>query len=605
MLFSTPRRTSVTRVAHEIHHKVSYGTEELLSSATEWYEQADLPFAPGLAYLKGSGSSPDSKSPPSSSASPNTPASSSKPHSPPPVSQKQKDSGLGHLSSLCRDTPWNPNITLHCHSSCGADQLSLCGGLAEARNRIQTCIRLAIDAGAGGALIIPPIVMKGADEDKSGGQAFATTTTTSNKNGHSVCPGNLFDFAGLQRTMGNWCPGLKIRTSAPCRSDNDATTPSGKQALAEAVREEEEDPELLLQQGKKGKRVKTLNLSSRWRPPYCLTAPGWSSTVGSLSAALSLPSSFRGAVLRFLADAGLAAEPVVLRLGDPYLAWDYARSREAATLRRDLFAAVRHNASLGALGRAVGESMDGDGEGRYIGVRLGGGGRDGAESSSVEAQVKGFVDAIQGLGSYSPPARASPGNLKRRGVRGRLVGEKATPTTIPEKDGSDSDIKTVYVSGGSPTAVQKFREMLQPLDYKVYDKWTLLEPASDGSGSGNETLLAQIKALDVDQRDVVEYEVLVRARYWMGVSTSPMSALLAYARGEGSRKSSQEVAGDTKDRDADLDWFERYIYPSSGKSVALDGGSGQRTYEREMEARGDRFTKLLVVSGDDVMDYFP
>ncbi|KAK8118420.1 uncharacterized protein PG998_003046 [Apiospora kogelbergensis] len=550
MLFSTPRRTSVTRVAHEIHHKVSYGTEELLSSATEWYEQADLPFAPGLAYLKGSGSSPDSKSPPSSSASPNTPASSSKPHSPPPVSQKQKDSGLGHLSSLCRDTPWNPNITLHCHSSCGADQLSLCGGLAEARNRIQTCIRLAIDAGAGGALIIPPIVMKGADEDKSGGQAFATTTTTSNKNGHSVCPGNLFDFAGLQRTMGNWCPGLKIRTSAPCRSDNDATTPSGKQALAEAVREEEEDPEQLLLQGKKGRRVKTLNLSSRWRPPYCLTAPGWSSTVGSLSAALSLSSSFRGAVLRFLADAGLAAEPVVLRLGDPYLAWDYARSREAATLRRDLFAAVRHNASLGALGRAVGESMDGDG----------GGGTSGCASAVAGATGQ-----------------------RRAASRRR---SRAAAATTPSKGDGDSDIKTVYVSGGSPTAVQKFREMLQPLDYKVYDKWTLLEPASEGNGSGNETLLAQIKALDVDQRDVVEYEVLVRARYWMGVSTSPMSALLAYARGEGSRKSSQDAAGDTKDRDADLDWFERYIYPSSGKSVALDGGSGQRTYEREMEARG-------------------
>lgn len=47
---------------------------------------------------------------------------------------------------------------LYCHSGCGADQLSLCGGLAEARNRVQTCIRLAIDAGAGadGGLIIPP-----------------------------------------------------------------------------------------------------------------------------------------------------------------------------------------------------------------------------------------------------------------------------------------------------------------------------------------------------------------------------------------------------------------------------------------------------------------
>ncbi|KAK8011557.1 hypothetical protein PG990_010522 [Apiospora arundinis] len=268
LLFSTHRKTTVTRVVQELHQKVTVSTDELLSSATEWYEQADLPFAPGLAYLKGA-SKPDSNSP--SSTSHGKTASSA---APPPSSwslyQKQKDAaGLGHLSSLCRDTPWNPNITLHCHSSCGADQLSLCGGLAKARNRIQTCIRLAIDAGAGGSLIIPPIALKGVEENKSKG------TATSNSNVRTVCPSALFDFAGLQKTIGNWCPGLKIRTTTACRNDNDPNTLSGRLAVLineeEAKAKDQEDPQQQLQRF--GKRVKTLNLASRWHPPTSSRPP--------------------------------------------------------------------------------------------------------------------------------------------------------------------------------------------------------------------------------------------------------------------------------------------------------------------------------------------
>ncbi|KAK6852871.1 hypothetical protein PG995_011422 [Apiospora arundinis] len=609
LLFSTHRKTTVTRVVQELHQKVTVSTDELLSSATEWYEQADLPFAPGLAYLKGANKL-DSNSP--SSTSYGKPASSA---APPPSSwslyQKQKDAaGLGHLSSLCRDTPWNPNITLRCHSSCGADQLSLCGGFAEARNRIQTCIRLAIDAGAGGSLIIPPIALKGVEEKKSKGSAI------SNSNARTVCPSALFDFAGLQKTIGNWCPGLKIRTTSACRSDNDPATLSGRLAILideeEAKAKDQEDPQEQLQRF--GKRVKTLNLASRWHPPYLITAPKKTTMAASLSAALSAATSFRGTVQRFLKDAGLATEPVVLRYGDPYLAWSYERSRELATLRHDLFTALRHNASLVALGQAVREYMaeeTGEEEGRYIGVHLLGGERGwaGKEAGSVEAQMKGFVEAIQGIADPSSatfPA-ASPGNLKRRGVGSS--GGKYDDTATLDNDGKD--IRTVYVSCSNATAVEMFRETLQPLNYTVYDKWSLLRPAGSGGGSssiqpehnqrGNETLLAQLHALDPDARDAVEYEVLVRARYWVGVTTSPLSAMLAYARGEHA-KLGQDGA---PDKDADLDWFERYVYPSSGKSIAADGSAGVRTYEREMEVRGDRITKLLAVSGDDIMDYFP
>ncbi|KAK6828403.1 hypothetical protein PG987_011744 [Apiospora arundinis] len=567
LLFSTHRKTTVTRVVQELHQKVTVSTDELLSSATEWYEQADLPFAPGLAYLKGANKL-DSNSP--SSTSYGKPASSA---APPPSSwslyQKQKDAaGLGHLSSLCRDTPWNPNITLHCHSSCGADQLSLCGGFAEARNRIQTCIRLAIDAGAGGSLIIPPHRAEGGGREEK----------------------------QRVRHQQQQCPDcLKIRTTSACRSDNDPATLSGRLAILideeEAKAKDQEDPQEQLQRF--GKRVKTLNLASRWHPPYLITAPKKTTMAASLSAALSAATSFRGTVQRFLKDAGLAAEPVVLRYGDPYLAWSYERSRELATLRHDLFAALRHNASLVALGQAVREQIVAEtveDEGRYVGVHLCGGERGWAvkEAGSVEAQMKGFLEAIQGIADPSSATilATSPGNLKRRGVGSG--GGKYDDTATLDNDGKD--IRTVYVSCSNATAVEMFREMLQPLNYTVYDKWSLLRPAGSGGGSnsiqpkrhqGNETLLVQLHALDPDARDAVEYEVLVRARYWVGVTTSPLSAMLAYARGE-----HVKMGQDAPDKDADLDWFERYVYPSSGKSIAADGSAGVRTYEREMEVRG-------------------
>ncbi|KAK7997540.1 hypothetical protein PG989_005580 [Apiospora arundinis] len=582
LLFSTHRETTVTRVVQELHQKVSVSTDELMSSATEWYEQADLPFAPGLAYLKGANKL-DSNSP--SSTSYGKPASSA---APPPSSwslyQKQKDAaGLGHLSSLCRDTPWNPNITLHCHSSCGADQLSLCGGFAEARNRIQTCIRLAIDAGAGGSLIIPPIALKGVEEKKSKGSAI------SNSNVRTVCPSALFDFAGLQKTIGNWCPGLKIRTTSACRSDNDPATLSGRLAILideeEAKAKDQEDPQEQLQRF--GKRVKTLNLASRWHPPLPHHRPQ-EDHHGRLAV--------RRPVRRHVVPGHGPA------FSERRGARRRARRVALATLRHDLFAALRHNVSLVALGQAMREQIvteTGEDEGRYIGVHLCSGerGRAGKEAGSVEAQMKGFVEAIQGIADPSSatiPA-ASPGNLKRRGIGSS--GGKYDDTATLDNDGKD--IRTVYVSCSNATAVEMFRETLQPLNYTVYDKWSLLRPAGSGGGSssiqpehnqrGNETLLAQLHALDPDARDAVEYEVLVRARYWVGVTTSPLSAMLAYARGEHA-KLGQDGA---PDKDADLDWFERYVYPSSGKSIAADGSAGVRTYEREMEVRGG--------SGDEVV----
>lgn len=51
-----------------------------------------------------------------------------------------------NLSKLCSKTTWTEGLWLHCHSFCGENNTSICGGLNNARNRVQTCLRLAIDA---------------------------------------------------------------------------------------------------------------------------------------------------------------------------------------------------------------------------------------------------------------------------------------------------------------------------------------------------------------------------------------------------------------------------------------------------------------------------
>jgi hypothetical protein len=62
------------------------------------------------------------------------------------------------LRALCDQTQWRDGLWLRCHSTCGANQTSMCGGLNNARNRIQTCLRYAIDAGMG--VILPSIARR-------------------------------------------------------------------------------------------------------------------------------------------------------------------------------------------------------------------------------------------------------------------------------------------------------------------------------------------------------------------------------------------------------------------------------------------------------------
>ena len=105
--------------------------------------------------------------------------------------------GHNGLSPLCRQTKWTEGLWLHCHNYCGPNKTSVCGGLNNARNRIQTCIRLAIDAGAG--LILPSATER--DEDhlvKTNGAVH-------------VCPEVFFNTEYLQTSMHEQCPQFKLR----------------------------------------------------------------------------------------------------------------------------------------------------------------------------------------------------------------------------------------------------------------------------------------------------------------------------------------------------------------------------------------------------------
>jgi len=116
---------------------------------------------------------------------------------------------------------------------------------------------------------------------------------------------------------------------------------------------------------------------------------------------------------------------------------------------------------------------------------------------------------------------------------------------------------------------------LGPFGYQVHDKWTLLatQPA----------LLEKIEALGFDQKAIVEYQTLVAARYQLGIITSSMSSLIAYAR--------------TVDNEEDF--FETYVFPGSGKIGLV------RNYPASPSMMGDADTKLMVVNSVDILDAFP
>ena len=187
------------------------------------------------------------------------------------------------LKALCGETKWRDGLWLHCHSFCGENKTSVCSGLNNARNRMQTCLRLAIDAGSG--LILPSVMARTEENLRIDG-------------GSAVCADAFWDMEYLGESLQEQCPQLKIRycdnrtridniLEAPFRSHT--TEPHLNGSFHELV-------DSIIEEG----NVTSTNDSSL----------------------------------------------VAVNFGDSYLGWNYTGAGELGTIRKALFKALRFNRSL-------------------------------------------------------------------------------------------------------------------------------------------------------------------------------------------------------------------------------------------------------------------
>ncbi|KAF7954376.1 hypothetical protein EAE96_005500 [Botrytis aclada] len=116
------------------------------------------------------------------------------------VEEAKDEYKLLALRSLCETTTFQPGLYLRCHSWCGPNSTSICGGLNNARNRIQTCLRLALDLGSG---IILPTVQSHRNTENLVDYGDTTDNT--------LCPDVYWDIESLLREMSSACPELEIR----------------------------------------------------------------------------------------------------------------------------------------------------------------------------------------------------------------------------------------------------------------------------------------------------------------------------------------------------------------------------------------------------------
>lgn len=227
-----------------------------------------------------------------------------------PVSRRE----YSDLNSLCTNaTVWRQGVWLKCHNHCedgDGGYEAICGGLNNIRNRYSTCIRLAIDAGAG--LILAPLTTRNPDDirDVHGGRR--------------VDADQYFDISHLRDAMGEMCPQLQIRHL------HDAPPVTKIVVMPERHYSD---------------------------PPFS-TQPG---------------KSFRNAIEPFLASKEYTIRPhkdenLAITFYDSFASWDYVGSGEIDSVQKDLFRAVRYAPSLLRLGDKT-HSHPALSQG-YIGVHL-------------------------------------------------------------------------------------------------------------------------------------------------------------------------------------------------------------------------------------------
>ena len=237
------------------------------------------------------------------------------------------------LSQLCGQTRWTDGLWLHCHSGCGPEETSICGGLNNARNRLQTCVRLAISIGAGVA--VPHVTTR-------------SETSLNLLDTGVVCPEAWFDMDRLSSELTRLCPGMKVRSC-------DVRAASGTVVVHLPDRDYKDRPHFnnTFQQvveshlGEQGHDLSTIN----------------------------------------------ADRPVRLMYQDAHLAWCYRESGELSTIRKALFRALTYNQTLLDISDALANSpalRDG-----YFAVHLRGESDWPAYWGTPDVQMKLQRDAIE------------------------------------------------------------------------------------------------------------------------------------------------------------------------------------------------------------------
>ncbi|KAF5872923.1 putative alternative oxidase protein [Botrytis fragariae] len=239
------------------------------------------------------------------------------------------------LRSLCETTTFQPGLYLQCHSWCGPNSTSICGGLNNARNRLQTCLRLALDLGSG---IILPTVQSHRNTENVVDYGDTTDNT--------LCPDVYWDIEYLLQEMSSACPELEIRQCGDVSGiDEDKIVQMKKREHGDA-----------------------------------------SHHIGTFKAIVNEH-------LESLSLSSISADnPIAVGFGDTIYAYNYTYDSEQA-LQKELFRTLRYNRKLLDLGsrlRYSPELRDG-----YIGVHFRGESDWPQNFGSREDQMKFFTQEIE------------------------------------------------------------------------------------------------------------------------------------------------------------------------------------------------------------------
>ncbi|ESZ96600.1 hypothetical protein SBOR_3022 [Sclerotinia borealis F-4128] len=238
------------------------------------------------------------------------------------------------LQTLCETTSFQPGLYLQCHSWSGPNGTSIDGGLNNARNRIQTCLRLALDLGSG--IIIPTV------------QTQRQRESPSLVSGDSVCADVYFDISFLLQEMSSLCPGMEMRRCGDT---------SG---IAE---------ERIIQMGQRQYHEDSYHIGT------------FKSAITTHLESLSLPLS------------SISTEnPVAVGFGDTMFAYNYTYDSEQA-LQKQLFHTIKYNPQLLHLGSQIRDTAplrDG-----YIAVHLRGETDWPSNFGSREEQMEYFTREIE------------------------------------------------------------------------------------------------------------------------------------------------------------------------------------------------------------------